>query len=111
MQHGRAYVISTEPASVFIADYNGRKRTPAYGCAVFSLGEPYYAETMLPKGYKLVLDWLQEVASTPRYKNPRFQRFDFGGSSDEDDEDEDEVPWNAQEKLNPTKDGNRFVEL
>lgn len=106
-------MISPEPASVFIADYNGRKRTPAYGCAVFSLGEPYYAETMLAKGYKIVLDWLQQVASTPGYKNPRFQRFDLGGSSDEDEdgENDDETPWNAQERLNSIKDSERFVEL
>lgn len=63
---------------------------------------------MLAKGHKIVLDWLQEVASTPGYKNPRFQRFDLGESSDEDDDDEDDIPWNAQEKLNPE---NRILEL
>lgn len=102
-------MISPEPADFFIADYNGRKRTPAYGCAAFSLGEPYYAETMLPKGYKMVLDLFKEVASTPGYKNPRFKRFDLGGSDDEDEDEEiDEIPWNAHEKLNR---GEKFVEL
>ena len=69
---------------------------------------------MLPKGYKLVLDWFKDVASTPGYKNPRFQRFDFGGSDSEDEDDEGEVddtPWNAHEKLHPIKAGERIIEI
>ncbi len=101
--------MSPEPAGVFVADYNGRKRVPAYGCPVFSLGEPYYAETMLPKGYKVVLDWFQEVARQPNYENPKFERFDFGGSDDE--EEIDEIPWNATEKLNSTTNEDRIVKV
>jgi hypothetical protein len=63
---------------------------------------------MLPKGYKMVLNWFKEVAATPGYKNPRFKRFDLGGSGDEDDEEVDEIPWNSHEKLNL---GERFVGL
>jgi hypothetical protein len=89
-QRGRAYTISPEPAGTFIAPHNGRKRVPAYGCPVFSLGEPYYNEALLPKGYKTVLDWFQEVALDPEYENPELQRFDVGG---EDDESEPEQSW------------------
>jgi hypothetical protein len=96
-QRGRAYLISPEPAGTFIAPHNGRKRIPAYGCPVFSLGEPYYNEALLPKGYKTVLDWFQEVALDPEYENPEFQRFDVGG---EDDESEPEQGWKEGEGVN-----------
>ena len=59
----------------------------------------------------MVLDWMKEVASTPGYKNPRFMRFDLGGSDGDEDEEIDEIPWNAQEKLNAKKDGERVIEL
>jgi len=48
------------------------------------LGEPYYSESMLPKGYKTIIDWFQEVGLDPEYANPTFQRYD------DDDKDEDE---------------------
>jgi hypothetical protein len=96
-QRGRAYIISAEPAGTFIAPHNGRKRVPAYGCPVFSLGEPYYNEALLPTGYKTVLDWFQEVALDPEYENPDFQRFDVGG---EDDESEPEQGWKKGEGVN-----------
>lgn len=57
----------------------------AHGCPVFSLGEPYYTESMLPKGYKTVIDWFQEVAVDPGYANPEFYR------QDDDQSDEDNV--------------------
>jgi hypothetical protein len=40
---------------------------------------------MLPKGYKTVLDWFQEVAAEPEFRNPEYTRHD-------DEESEDEVP-------------------
>jgi hypothetical protein len=40
---------------------------------------------MLPKGYKTIIDWFQEVGLNPEYTNPAFERFDF----DEDDEEEE----------------------
>lgn len=66
-----------------IARPEGSKLIPAHGCPVFSLGEPYYTETMLPNGYKAVVDWFQEVAQDPAYCNPVFERFE---ESDEDEE-------------------------
>jgi hypothetical protein len=48
----------------------------AYGCPVFSLGESYFTESMLPKGYKTVIDWFQEVAAGTNYANPEFRRYD-----------------------------------
>jgi hypothetical protein len=85
LQRGRVYIISNEPEGTFLADHKGKKFIPAYGCPAFSLGEPYYAESMLPKGYKTIIDWFQEVGLAPEYANPAFQRFD-------DDEDEEEKP-------------------
>ncbi len=81
VQRGRAYIISTKPASTPLAPSEGNSYTnpdddtittsDCYGCPVYSLGEPYYSELMLPKGYKVVLDWFQEVsASGEDYKNP-----------------------------------------
>ncbi|KUJ13645.1 uncharacterized protein LY89DRAFT_144664 [Mollisia scopiformis] len=111
INHGRGYLVSNEPGGVFLADYNGRKRIPAYGCPVFSLGEPYYAETLLPKGYKTVVDWFQEVASDRDYANPKFDRYDFGGSDNEEEAGEDDAAWNTQEKLGTIKDEERIVEV
>ena len=59
-----------------------------YGCPAFSLGEPYYSEVMLPKGYKTVVAWFEEVAADPEgYANPTFMRFDDG------DDDSVDVEW------------------
>jgi hypothetical protein len=90
-QRGRAYLISPEPAGTFLCDSLGTKRIHACGCPVFSLSEPYYSETMLPKGYKTVLNWFQEVAADTDYANPKFERVDIGGESDE------ERMWGAED--------------
>jgi len=58
---------------------------PAHGCPTFSLGEPYYTETMLPNGYKTVLDWFQEVAADEKYENPEFTRIDDHKESDDEE--------------------------
>jgi hypothetical protein len=50
------------------------------------LGELYYAETMLPKGYKTVIDWFQEVAADPYYANPILVRFDNDSEEEEPQE-------------------------
>ncbi|KAI0996706.1 hypothetical protein K3495_g11477 [Podosphaera aphanis] len=71
---GRAYVISDEPMGSFVADSEGSKVMQAKGCPTFSLGEPYYPEDMLSEGYKMIIDWFEEVASDPDYKNPKFIR-------------------------------------
>ncbi|RFU33715.1 hypothetical protein B7463_g2621, partial [Scytalidium lignicola] len=83
----RVYLPSEEPCEVFIAGPNGRPRQkiPAHGCPCFSLGEPYYSEALLPKGFKVVLDWFQEVAQDPCYANPGFVILD-----EEDDEEDEE---------------------
>ncbi|TVY76155.1 hypothetical protein LSUE1_G007513, partial [Lachnellula suecica] len=85
LDRGRAYFISPEPAGTFLAGPEGAKYIPATGCPVFSLSEPYYSETMLPKGYKVVVDWFQEVAADPDYANPKFERIDVGGESDNEE--------------------------
>jgi hypothetical protein len=84
LQRGRVYILSSEPEGTFLADDKGGKYVPAYGCPVFSLGEPYYAESMLPKGYKTILDWFQEVGLDPEYANPTFERYDVGESDEEE---------------------------
>ena len=85
MQRGRAYVVSQEPCGTFLAGPEGHKTVDAHGCPAFSLGELYYSEAMLPKGYKTVIDWFQEVASYPDYANPAFERYGGGGASDEEE--------------------------
>ena len=79
-------MVSQEPCGTFLAGPEGSKTVDAYGCPAFSLGEPYYTEVMLPKGYKIVLDWFQEVASDPDYANPVFHRYDGSGEDDKDEE-------------------------
>lgn len=97
LQRGRAYLISEEPCGTFIAGPEGSKREPAHGCPIFSLGEPYYTEAMLPRGYKTVVDWFQEVAANPDYANPQFVRFDSGDSDEEEgqeqQQDQDTADW------------------
>lgn len=84
MKRGRAYIVSDEPCGTFIVGPEGNRHVPAHGCPAFSLGEPYYAETMLPRGYKTVVDWFREVAADPKYANPQLVRFDYGDSDDEE---------------------------
>lgn len=82
-QRGRVYQISDEPQGTFTAPPEGRRRVEAYGAPVFSLGEPYYSEALLPKGYKLIIDWFQEVAADHDYANPGFTRVDNEDSDDD----------------------------
>jgi hypothetical protein len=87
-QRGRAYLISCEPCGTYIAgpDGNARRHIEAHGCPVFSLGEPYYSEMMLPKGYKTIVSWFEEVAAEPGYANPEFMRYDEDADEDADHE-------------------------
>ncbi|CZT04850.1 uncharacterized protein RAG0_11155 [Rhynchosporium agropyri] len=82
-KRGRAYVQSEEPLGTFLAGPEGAKKVHAYGAQVFSSGEPYYSECMLPKAGKPVVDWFREVAADPGYENPELGRLDFGGEDDE----------------------------
>ncbi|KAF4612813.1 hypothetical protein G7Y89_g15559 [Cudoniella acicularis] len=88
---GRAYIVSSEPSGTFLAGPRGRKKVEAHGCPVFSLGEPYYSEMLLVRGYKAVLDWMAEVGYDRGYENPKLERLDFGGEGD--DEEAEEVGW------------------
>lgn len=81
------YLVSSEPCDTFLAGPEGARDIVAHGCPVFSLGEPYYAETMLPKGYKTIIDWFEEVAADPHYINPNFVRFDDDNDDMEDPQD------------------------
>ena len=99
LQRGRAFLVSQEPCGTFIAGPEGRRLIPAHGCPVFSLGEPYYTETMLAKGYKTVIEWLQEVARDPGYFNPVFARLE----SDSDEEEEVDAPGIDFSRLEATE--------
>jgi hypothetical protein len=89
-------LISPEPRGTFLAGPDGNRRVQAHGCPAFSLGEPYYSETMLPKGYKTVIDWFQEVAADPDYANPHFVRFD----DDDSDVEEPQEPGIELKSIN-----------
>lgn len=41
---------------------------------------------MLPKGYKIIVDWFKEVAADPNYSNPEFVRYDDGASEAEEEQ-------------------------
>lgn len=102
IKRGRVYITSPEPAGTYVAGVKGAKYIPAYGAPIFSLGEPYYAESMLPKGYKTVIDWFQEVDLDADYVNPVFERFDV--------EEEEEVPSGWKEGGVPINQMNRIQE-
>jgi hypothetical protein len=93
-QRGRVFLVSEEPCGYFLAGPEGGRHIGAYGCPAFSLGESYYAETILPKGYKTVIDWFQEVAAHPHYANPNFVRF----NDDSEEEEPQEPGIDLQEK-------------
>jgi len=97
-ERGRVYVVSREPCGTFLAGSEGRKAIDAYGCPVFSLGEPYYSETMLPKGYKTVVDWFQNVASDLHYANPVLTRYDVGDSDGDEEYDAPGLDFNKVEE-------------
>lgn len=92
-------MVSQEPCGTFLAGPEGRKTVDAHGCPVFSLGEPYYSEAMLPKGYITVMDWFQEVASDPDYANPVFERYDCGGSDEEEEYDAPGIDFNKVQEV------------
>ncbi|KAG9235573.1 Arb2 domain-containing protein [Amylocarpus encephaloides] len=71
---GRAYVMSHQNSGLCLAGPEGGKRSPSHGCPTFSLGEAYYTELLFPKGYKVILDWLDQVSHIPGYVNPTIER-------------------------------------
>ncbi|KAF7893871.1 hypothetical protein EAF00_007385 [Botryotinia globosa] len=85
---GRVYLNSPEPAGTYLAGPDGTRRIIAFGSPVFSLSEPYYTECLLPKGYRTVIDFFQEVADWDsqggEYVNPTFVRMDDGEEDCED---------------------------
>ncbi|EHK97557.1 hypothetical protein M7I_6710 [Glarea lozoyensis 74030] len=102
MDRGRAYATSDKLCGLFLAGPKGKKHLPGHGCPVFSLGEPHFSEMMLPKGYKVIIDWFQEVAGDPDYANPemRNETRDMNGNivdSDDEDEPEDRKGWKAED--------------
>ena len=55
---------------------------------------------MLPKGYKVVIDWFQDVAEDPDYENPHMRnetRNMRGEIVDSDDDDEPQKYWSPDE--------------
>ncbi|KAH6677746.1 Arb2 domain-containing protein [Halenospora varia] len=81
----RSYIVSDEPKGTFIAGPEGKKSVSGYGAPCFSLGEQYYSEMMLVRGYDTVLEWFKEVGNDREYENPVFERYDVGGEDEEDD--------------------------
>lgn len=85
-----------------MAGHEGTKRIEAHGCPVFSLGEPYYSETMLPKGHKTVVNWFEEVAAHPGYSNPGFFRYgddEDSGSEAEYEYEEPGIDFSAKQVI------------
>ncbi|KAI1361883.1 Arb2 domain-containing protein [Xylaria arbuscula] len=75
----RAYVPSTEPLDLILADPLGNPNTTTFtslGCPVFSAGHAEHVEMLFITSHQIVLDWLDEVAATPPeqkpYMNPTF---------------------------------------
>jgi hypothetical protein len=97
MQRGRTYTVSEEPCGTFIFGPESAHRLVGYGCPTFSLGEPYYAESMLPKGYKTVINWFQEVAADPKYANPEFVRYDDDSEVEEEQEPGIQLDWKPKD--------------
>ena len=70
---------------------------------------------MLPKGYKTIIDWFEEVAADPEYENPLFQRYD----DEDEDEEEPQEPGIELElnngvkelKLNPVKEHDQELNI
>ncbi|APA15947.1 hypothetical protein SS1G_09155 [Sclerotinia sclerotiorum 1980 UF-70] len=85
---GRIYMNSPEPEGTYLAGPHGTRHFRAFGSPVFSLGESYYTECLLPKGYHTVIDFFHEVADWDsqggEYVNPTFVRID-GGEEDYED--------------------------
>ena len=93
-QKARAYSTSPHPVNTLISGPRGTRKVTAHGTNTYSLGEPYYSELMLPKGYKAVIDWFQEVAEAGgEYKNQVAERI-----VEDDEEEGEEIDWNAVEK-------------
>ena len=49
---------------------------------------------MLPRGYRTIIDWFQEVGLDPDYANRVLERFD------EESDDEDQKPLEGRNELN-----------
>ncbi|KAJ8060768.1 hypothetical protein OCU04_011072 [Sclerotinia nivalis] len=85
---GRVYLNSPEPEGTYLAGPHGTRHVTAFGSPVFSLGESYYTECLLPKGYHTVIDFFHEVADWDsqggEYVNPTFVRIDDGEEDCED---------------------------
>ncbi|KAG9242038.1 Arb2 domain-containing protein [Calycina marina] len=83
-QRARVYLVSDEPEGGFVAGPEGNRLVDAYGAPVFSLGEPYYTECLLPKGYRTIITWFEEVANGGKtYINPIFVRNDDNEAEEE----------------------------
>ncbi|KAJ4422386.1 hypothetical protein N0V82_002941 [Gnomoniopsis sp. IMI 355080] len=70
----RAYITCSTPLNHPMANPGGNIYShyhTAYGCPVFSSGEPYHTELTLIKAKGVVLPWMNEVYDAAgRYKNP-----------------------------------------
>jgi hypothetical protein len=119
IQRARAYIISTKPASTPLAPSDGNAYTnpddnnttvsDCYGCPVYSLGEPYYSELMLPKGYEIVLDWFQEVvAGGEDYENPEVV---IEQVVQREEQTEEEIKWEENDNVEVKGEGVKSEEL
>jgi hypothetical protein len=78
--------MSDEPCGTVLQGAEGTRNAPGHGAPAFSLEEPYYSETMLPRGFHAVVDWIVDVTKNPDYQNPIYTVFK-GGSQDDSDAD------------------------
>ncbi|KAH0565604.1 hypothetical protein GP486_000992 [Trichoglossum hirsutum] len=74
-KRGRAYIANDEPLGSLLCE-------PQYGCAVYSSGEPEFAETILSTTHELILDFFHAVATDQNFINPEI--LIFGGERDTD---------------------------
>ncbi|GAB0140747.1 hypothetical protein EsHS_00001360 [Epichloe bromicola] len=70
-QRSRAYILSPEPINTPLAPPAGNldECIPALGSPCYSSAEPFYTEMILVTALKPALQYLQDVATSPGYKN------------------------------------------
>lgn len=106
---------STEPLGFPLSGPDGNPHTTTFtslGCPVFSAGEANHVETLFISSHLTVLEWLQEVANTPKdepYKNPIFSVV-YSDGADESNTWADWKGEEGQENKDKDKDNTAKVE-
>ncbi|KAK3693637.1 Arb2 domain-containing protein [Podospora appendiculata] len=96
----RAYMIHDHPLDMLVAGPYGNPKITghtSYGCPVYSTGpDTVVTETMLITARDAVVNWIQEVANTPEYKNPTVEVF-IDDSCDDKQEGWESTSWGPDE--------------